>query len=122
MPWHFLKRIFGRNKKPAVPPSFAAASPHAGSQPLTAPGGVGQYVVLLKSPSFPYRLYLKTPCSSLETLERISAQEWNRLVAAAAQFPRETAEQLVAQARKSGAKDCVFEALPLTLSLLSEDC
>jgi hypothetical protein len=76
----------------------------------------------METRSFPHRLYLKTTCPSLDKLEEISAQVWTRFVFAAARFSGETAEKLAAQARKSGAKDSKFKAIPFTLGLLSEDC
>jgi len=71
-----------------------------------------KYIVLLKASSFPYRLYLQTKCSSLDTMEKISAQDWNAVAAEAALFEKEEAVRLAAQANASGAKDCTFEVFP----------
>jgi ankyrin repeat protein len=99
----FLKRIFGGSIK--LTPKLETGEKD----------GAAKYVVVMNTTSFPYRLYLQSECSSLDTIAKISAQAWNRLVAHAAHFPEKTAKNLAVQAMKSGAKDCMFEAIPFTL-------
>jgi hypothetical protein len=124
----FERREAAEERQRSQQASPAMAVPEAPPQPTPPPtalantAGVAQYVVLLRTPSLPSGLYLQSKCSALDTKEKLSAQEWNRLAAAAAHFPWETAETLAAQARNCGARDCTFEAVPLTLNLLSEDC
>jgi ribosomal protein S27E len=85
--------------------------PNAGKATYASSSPDAQWVVEITSPQCPFPLYLDKPCSSLATMQKISAQTWCQRASLAAHFTQEDAERLATEGNASGAKDTTFKAI-----------